>query len=693
MESKQTGWLWYPGDLELYHTLRQNFSRVERGMGWPAYWKSSSFRQRVVFWREYRLTEQTSFRVYARGQGFVRVIEETEGDWHIDEISRSHERREYKYPFGDTITCGPGKVTVIIHVGRIEALPAAYVEGDVIRSDVGWQADDYVRPVPAASDPVFNDKDQDPAEWPCAVERMAPVRTEEVPGGTLYEWETELTAALEITAAPDRLAAMTVYPGESRDEALDTEHCYLRWKPEITADRGQTALGRTPVCAVRYAFIPGPPVEVQALYQYVDYPVRASFVCDDPLLNRIWEVAVHTFRLCCGVFFIDGIKRDRWIWSGDAYQSMFVNRYLLADPGIERRTLLALRGSDPMETHINTIMDYSLFWVLAVQEHYYSAWDKDFLASVYPKVCSLLDFCAGRLDDKGFLTARDRDWVYIDWADLDKEGPIAGEQFLYAAALKAAAEMAEILGETDRQATYARQAQALREQIRSYYWSEEKGAYIDSFVSGRKHVTRQTNILALRTGMADEDQTDRILENVLLSDEAAPIRTPYFQFYALDALGQLEQYDEILAAIRGYWGGMLERGAVTFWEEFDPAVTGTAQYDMYGDRFGKSLCHAWAASPVYLLARYLVGLETIMDCSEGEEKLSFILAPQLSYFGKLDCTLPVGMDGASVQLYWDGHSLRVRADGTEGYLRADGCTHYKLEDGVEFVTEDYREDR
>lgn len=25
-------WIWYPGDFELYHAMKQNFSRVERGM-------------------------------------------------------------------------------------------------------------------------------------------------------------------------------------------------------------------------------------------------------------------------------------------------------------------------------------------------------------------------------------------------------------------------------------------------------------------------------------------------------------------------------------------------------------------------------------------------------------------------------------------------------------------------------------
>ena len=36
---ENTFWIWYPGDFELYHAMKQNFSRVERGFGWPAFWK------------------------------------------------------------------------------------------------------------------------------------------------------------------------------------------------------------------------------------------------------------------------------------------------------------------------------------------------------------------------------------------------------------------------------------------------------------------------------------------------------------------------------------------------------------------------------------------------------------------------------------------------------------------------------
>ena len=117
-------WIWYPGDFELYHGMKQNFSRVERGFGWPAFWKSEGFRNRVAFRRTYHLEKETSFTVYSKAIGHVLAGEK-------------------KYPFGKKITCGPGEVAIAVHAGCIEAFPCIYVEGDVICSDKGWIAEDY----------------------------------------------------------------------------------------------------------------------------------------------------------------------------------------------------------------------------------------------------------------------------------------------------------------------------------------------------------------------------------------------------------------------------------------------------------------------------------------------------------------------------------------------------------------------
>lgn len=47
-----------------------------------------------------------------------------------------------------------------------------------------------------------------------------------------------------------------------------------------------------------------------------------------------------------------------------------------------------------------------------------------------------------------------------------------------------------------------------------------------------------------------------------------------------------------------YWGGMVDRGADTFWEVYDPAEP---LYSSYGDAMMNSACHAWSCFPGYLL--------------------------------------------------------------------------------------------
>ncbi len=611
-------WLWYPGDLEKYYALKQNFSRVERGCAWPAFWKSDGFRQRTAFRRTYDLREETCFTVYGvpGSAGYADVNGE-------------------KHPFGRRVRCAPGRVRISLHVGCIGCPPSVFVEGDVIRSDAGWTVEDYcTAPTEAASSRYFEDPGRPPDNWPMAERAYDPVSAEETGGGMLFGFETELTAELEVRLRQPRAEAPTVYLGESRAEALDTVNCYYFCTPD-------PASGRCPRQALRYAFLPGlkrGEVSVRAFHRYVDIPVRARFVCDDEELNRIFRVAAHTFSLCCDVFFLDGVKRDKWIWSGDAYQSLFVNRFLTGDRDIEQRTLTALRGNDPVTTHINTILDYSLLWILGMEEHYGAYGDEDYLGRMRPQIKSLMDLIMAQRDENGFVIGRERDWVFIDWADFDRCGPLAAEQVLLYAACGAMARLCP--EEKDR---WQGEGEHLREAIDRCFWDAEKGAYVDSFTSGKRHVTRHANILAVVFGLADEIKKREIAQRVLFDPAVPAIKTPYFRFFELDALCSLGYLKEVMAEIKSYWGGMLKMGAVTFWEEYDPALPKEKQYAMYGDPFGKSLCHAWAASPVYLLFRYFVGFRRDAGSPEG-----FRADPAPGFFRYLDCTVP--LDGGDARI-------------------------------------------
>lgn len=64
--------------------------------------------------------------------------------------------------------------------------------------------------------------------------------------------------------------------------------------------------------------------------EYMFYGVRAvsthgeavregAFVCEDALVNRIYDTAAYTCGLCVQTQLWDGIKRDRMVWIGDLH--------------------------------------------------------------------------------------------------------------------------------------------------------------------------------------------------------------------------------------------------------------------------------------------------------------------------------------------------------------------------------------
>lgn len=633
-------WIWYPGDFEIHQGMLQNFSREERGVIWPAFWKVDDCRRSVRFQKRYTLEQRTSFSVHSKKQGYVAV-------------------GERKYPFEQVITLEPGTYSILVYCAAASGLPAVYIEGDTIYSDESWTADDYVsEPAAAGVSRYYTKKEQNPDQWEYDERLCVPAGEEETAEGLLLDFGEELTAKVTVrfdgAFRPFRLCY-----GESRAEALDSGRCY-NWQ-EI-AQEGE----ETPRRAFRYLFLTGirrGEVSVQAVHQYVELPSVGRFVCSDPRMNAIWNTAETTFKLCSGIFFLDGIKRDKWIWSGDAYQSYFINQYLMFDEEINRRTILALRGTDPVRQHINTIVDYSMYWVISIYNHYMATGDRAFVRMIYPKMKTMLDFLETRLDENGLIVGKDADWTFIDWADFDREGPVCAEQMLLAECYRGMARCAELLDE--EAGAYRAAYLALKEKINALYWNGEKGAYIDSFASGKAHVTRHANIFAVLFEIADEGQRESIWKNVIFNDAVDKITTPYFKFYELEALCRAGKYKEVLEAVDGYWGSMLDGGAATFWEEYDPEKPMEEQYGMYGDPYGKSLCHAWAGSPIYLIGRYLMGVRPLKPGYE-----SFEAAPVCGAFAWADCTLPL-KDG-TIRIRWKDGALRVCTDKAGGVLKLDG---------------------
>lgn len=603
-------WIWYPGDYEIWLSNKMQNRRTERATFLPPFWKMDAHYVLVDFHKVFNLGQPEEVKIFAEGAYNVKL------DGKAFEGSPK------------TISVPAGKHKINIKVWCQEYVPAVFVQGKTIVSDSSWlvtyEDKEWIDESGKASDQSgttwinagswnFDQDNQLPSRFELPKKPLSAVNTIRNNRSLLVDFGKE-TFGVVILHGVKGQGKVSLYYGESREEALSTTHCE-------TLDRVQLAgpVAKHPVeltKAFRYINVQmdeGVSIDsVSMLYEWANIRERGDFKCSDETINNIYDIAKYTFELNTREFFIDGIKRDRWVWSGDAYQSYLMNYYLYFDQPTVTRTLFALRGKDPVTSHINTIMDYTFYWFLGIYDYYLFTGDKQFVRQCYPRMQSMMDYVLPRRNKNGLLEGLAGDWIFIDWADgLSKKGEVSFEQLLFCRSLETMALCAEIMNDTKNVSVYKKLAADLKSKLFSIYWNQAKQALVHSRVDGKptENVTRYANMFAIFFNYLTEAQKQGVKKNVLLNDKVPKITTPYMRFYELEALCAMKEQDYVLKEMKEYWGGMLKLGATSFWEKYDPAESGAAHYAMYGRPFGKSLCHAWGASPIYLLGRYYLGVQ------------------------------------------------------------------------------------
>jgi hypothetical protein len=640
-------WIWYPADFEIWLGNRFNNRRTERGAMFPPFWKQDSHWATVEFSREYDLERPETIRIYAEGRY----------NFMFDGKLQFGEPKEWLIP------AGRHKLNIKVH--NPVTPPALFIEGETIQSDDTWRVthEDKIwideNGVAHGSGIYltpgfwnFNTPSDRPSLFQLSREEWQAVATHVLTHKSSEEQSEEKNTTLLVDFGKETMGYIVLnaihgngivelYYGESKAEALDKEYCETLDKLEVEEGQRFVVPESKAFRFVQVVLPKGMTIEnISMEYEYLPQdPLRSgSFECSDEELNRIWQVGAYTMDLTTREFMMDGIKRDRWTWSGDAIQSYLMNYYLRFDSETVKRTIRQLRGKDPVTSHVNTILDYTFYWFKSVYDYYQYTGDRDFVVEMYPRMLTLMDYCLGRLHE-GWAIGQPDDWVFIDWVDfpMHKRGIVCFEQILFCKSLETMQLCKDLVGPLSElhlsnlhlsypDVDYGAKAAELREKIDKNFWSPAAHAYLHALEPttpkyyleslgelGNLELNPQVNkfasMFAILYGYADETRQQEILHYVLQNPDIPAITTPYMRFYELAALCQLGMHDDVLKEIRAYWGGMLHEGATSFWEKYNPEMHGDEHLTMYGRPYGKSLCHAWGASPVYLLGRYYLGIE------------------------------------------------------------------------------------
>lgn len=675
-KSKEATWIWYPGDFEVWLSNKMQVRRTEREAVFPPLWQYYSPYALVTFQTEVDIPESDEVKIYS--EGTFQLL--------LDGVQVYGQPKSIKIP--------AGKHKISFKVYNQEVLPAIYIDGKYIKSDPSWivtnedklwidengKAQQSGTPWVPVGSWNFDSSVNKPSGFKLTTQPLNAQKTEKIGAVDLVDFGKETFGYIKIHGLKGK-GKVALYYGESREEALDSAKCETL--DHLSFDGNQPEIYTyTSSKAFRYVQVKADPTiqydSISMLYEYLPLNYRGAFKSSDQLLNKIWDVSAYTMHLTSREFFIDGIKRDRWVWSGDAYQSYLMNYYLFFDSASVERTLLALRGKEPVTAHINIIMDYSLYWFVGVYDYYLHTGDTKFIKTFYPRMKSLMDFCLKRRNTNGFLEPLEGDWVFIDWANgLPKTGEVSFEQMLLARSLEAMAVSAKIAGETEDQKEYQKLASDLKTKLFDVFWDKKENVMKHQRIDGKMQdiVTRYANMFGIFFNYFTEEQKQSIKNKVLLNDKILQITTPYMRFYELEALCAMGEQGYVLKEMKNYWGGMLHEGATSFWEEYNPNKKGAEHLAMYGRPYGKSLCHAWGSSPIYLLGKYYLGVKpTAPGYAEYEVK------PNLGGLQWMEGKVPT--PNGEVALYVSQSQIKIKAAEGIGKLIIDSKSKPKTNSGI-----------
>lgn len=409
------------------------------------------------------------------------------------------------------------------------------------------------------------------------------------------------------------------------------------------------------------------------------YPTesKTGFECSSARLNRIHKMSLDTAKVCMLDAYVDCPGYEQNIWVGDAGVTALVNLNNFGCYGFDSRFLSLVASSldDGLERIYRkgnkryverrflpcasfptypegNIPIWSYMWLLSIVNHYKYTGDREALASLLPAAEETFARSLRMLSARGLLSIGGA-WNLIEWGNNDvcEYGECTANSMMLSHCFREFAKIFASLGNVEKAREYSAHAEALKDAVNRYAWSEERGAYVDTVrdaeaygeyleyyetigkepLSFEKYmslsrVSVQTNTFAVLYGIAEGARKEAALkiladsvENGVYvsgspayrtagepSEAEAPggivqIGSPFFMYFALGTLFENGYSALALKSIAREWGDMLDAGVTTCTESFNSKTEWKT----------RSVAHAWSASPAIYMMSEVLGIKPV----------------------------------------------------------------------------------
>ena len=354
-------------------------------------------------------------------------------------------------------------------------------------------------------------------------------------------------------------------------------------------------VGETGFRFVRIDFPAGVAFKIKsivAINNILKLPLKNKYKGNDKLIKNIFDVAKRTVDLCSsGDYVWDGIKRDRLVWSGDLYPEMRSLTYMYGRVKQIEATLDFERTHAKFQNKwISLITTYSMWWVACVADYYFCTGEKKFTEKqiLYVKeVVMQFDECVKVSGEMEYPEH------FVDWDTKNTADEELGSRLISIFAVKKAV---KLLSEFNEETAVAERL--LKKLLKADFTVKEK-----------------KQVVALKYFALGEISDG---EYKLLIDGGVKGFSTFMGYFILMAIASRDK-ELAVELMKQYYGGMLEKGATTFWEDFDVEwIKGSSRIDrfpkkgekdIHGDYgrfcykgFRHSLCHAWSSGVINFIA-------------------------------------------------------------------------------------------
>jgi hypothetical protein len=333
----------------------------------------------------------------------------------------------------------------------------------------------------------------------------------------------------------------------------------------------------------------------------------------DPAIVAIDHVGLNTLKECMQTVYEDGPKRDQRLWIGDLYLESLANIYSFKNHNLTKRCLYLLASvcnedgfihanvfelPEPHPQKGSHIVDYALLYGVTLLEYTKATGDLETAADLWPVAIKQFEFLRKYWDNEALFDPNSAKnlWVFIDWKDgLDKQASMQG---LMIFTINKMLELASLLNKTDEVKDFGILAQQMKKSARKYLWDKTNKIVLSG---PERQVSLASQIWMILGDVLSKEEGIAALDKVTAEPTALKPGAPYLFHYYIEALIKCGMDQEAKKALVTYWGGMVNKGADTFWEVYDPANEQLSPYNYYPIN---SYCHAWSCTPVYFIRKY-----------------------------------------------------------------------------------------